>query len=137
MKLPQQWQTDATQQAFLTPTYSHLDGKVWVKNSDRAQILRLDPATGTWEHLGSFKDPATGKNITSYGIPADHDNNLYLLDFSSSNVGYLDAKTRELKVYKGAIANSRPRRGRADEQGRLWFAEYGGNAIGMLDPKTE
>jgi len=45
-KVPQQWQTDATQQAFLTPTYSHLDGKVWVKNSDRAQILRLDPATG-------------------------------------------------------------------------------------------
>src|SRR5262245_64314266 len=43
-KVPQQWQTDATQQAFLTPTHSHVDGKVWVKNSDRAQILRLDPA---------------------------------------------------------------------------------------------
>src|SRR5262249_22470513 len=41
-KVPQQWQTDATQQAFLTPTNSHVDGKVWVKNSDRAQILRLD-----------------------------------------------------------------------------------------------
>ena len=23
-----------------------------------------------------------------------------------------------------------------DRQDRLWFAEYGGNAIGMLDPKT-
>ena len=48
-KVPDQWQTDATQQAFLTPTYSDVDGKVWVKNSDRAQILRLDPATGQWE----------------------------------------------------------------------------------------
>ena len=29
------------------------------------------------------------------------------------------------------------RRGRVDEQNRLWFAEYAGNAIGMFDPKTE
>ena len=134
--VPKEWQTDATQQAFLTPVSSDVDGKVWVKNSDRAQILRLDPATGKWENLGSFNDPATGKKITSYGIPADRDNNLYLLDFSSSNIGRLDAKTGELKVFKGAIANSRPRRGRFDANDHLWFAEYGGNAIGMLDPKA-
>jgi len=133
--VPKEWQTDATQQAFVSPNASHVDGKVWVKNSDRAQILRLDPAAGTWEHLGSFKDP-TGKTITSYGIPVDHENNLYLLDFSGSNIGLLDAKSKELKVYKGAIANSRPRRGRVDEQGRLWFAEYGGNGIGVLDPQN-
>ena len=136
-KVPQQWQTDATQQAFLTPTYSHLDGKVWVKNSDRAQILRLDPATGEWENLGSFKDPSNNRTITSYGIPADHGNNLYLLDFSSSNIGKLDAKTGNLTVYRSPIANSRPRRGRVDEHNRLWFAEYAGNAIGMFDPNTE
>ena len=135
-KVPDQWQTDATQQAFLTPTYSDVDGKVWVKNSDRAQILRLDPATGQWENLGSFKD-ANNRTITSYGIPADHDNNLYLLDFSSSNIGKLDAKTGKLAVYRSPIPNSRPRRGRVDEQNRLWFAEYAGNAIGMFDPKTE
>lgn len=136
-KVPQQWQTDATQQAFLTPTNSDVDGKVWVKNSDRAQILRLDPVTGQWENLGSFKDPSNNRTITSYGIPADHENNLYLLDFSSSNIGKLDAKTGKLTVYRSAIPSSRPRRGRVDEQNRLWFAEYGGNAIGMLDPKTE
>jgi len=108
---------------------------VWVKNSDRAQILRLDPATANGD-LGSFKDPDTGKTITSYGIPADAANNLYLLDFSSSNIGRLDARSGELTVFKGKIANSRPRRGRFDAQGRLWFAEYAGNAIGMLDPKA-
>ena len=134
--VPKEWQTDATQQAFLTPVSSQVDGKVWVKNSDRAQILRLDPATGKWENLGSFKDPETGKTITSYGIPADAENNLYLLDFSSSDVGRLDAKTGALTIFKGAIANSRPRRGRFDGENRLWFAEYGGNAIGMLDTKA-
>jgi virginiamycin B lyase len=136
-KVPQQWQTDATQQAFLSPMHSDVDGKVWVKNSDRAQILRLDPVTGEWENLGPFKDPSNNRTITSYGIPADHDNNLYLLDFSSSNIGKLDAKTGNLTVYRSPIPNSRPRRGRVDEQNRLWFAEYAGNAIGMFDPKTE
>jgi len=134
--VPKEWQTDATQQAFVTPVSSDADGKVWVKNSDRAQILRLDPATGKWENFGSFTDPVTNKRITSYGIPADHENNLYLLDFSSSNIGRLDAKTLKLSVFKGEIANSRPRRGRFDEHGHLWFAEYGGNALGVLDPKS-
>jgi virginiamycin B lyase len=136
-KVPDEWQTDATQQAFVSPTSSDVDGKVWVKNSDRAQILRLDPLTGRWENLGSFKDPASNRIITSYGIPADRENNLYLLDFSSSNIGKLDGKTGRLTVYRSAIPNSRPRRGRVDESNRLWFAEYAGNAIGMFDPKTE
>jgi virginiamycin B lyase len=136
-KVPDEWQSDATQQAFLSPMSSEVDGKVWVKNSDRAQILRLDPVTGRWENLGSFKDPNNNRTITSYGIPADHQNNLYLLDFSSSNIGKLDAKTGKLSVYRSSIPNSRPRRGRVDESNRLWFAEYGGNAIGMFDPKTE
>ncbi len=135
--VPKQWQTDATQQAFVSPAASDVDGKVWVKNSDRAQILRLDPKTSAWENFGSFKDPDTGKTIVSYGIPVDQQNNLYLLDFASNAVGKLDAKTGKLvAAYHGAILNSRPRRGRFDDQGRLWYAEYGGNAIGMLDTKS-
>ena len=122
---------------FSTPTNSDVDGKVWVKNSDRAQILRLDPVTGQWENLGSFKDPSNNRTITSYGIPADHENNLYLLDFSSSNIGKLDAKTGKLTAYRSPI-QSRGRVAAASmSNNRLWFAEYGGNAIGMLDPKTE
>ena len=137
-KVPEQWQTDATQQAFLTPTNSDVDGKVWVKNSDRAQILRLDPVTGQWENLGSFKDPSNNRTITSYGIPADHENNLYLLDFSSSNIGKLDAKTGKLTGYTVRRFRARGRVAAASmSYNRLWFAEYGGNAIGMLDPKTE
>src|SRR5262245_8993279 len=134
--IPKEWQTDAAQSGHLDPSSTHVDGKVWVKNSDRSQILRLDPETGQWENLGSFSDPANGKRLGVYGIPADRDNNLYLLDFSSSNVGRIDAKTGQFTIYRGAIRESRPRRGAVDEQNRLWFAEYGGNAIGMLDPKV-
>ena len=52
--VPKEWQTDATQQSFASPTFSHVDGKVWVKNSDRAQILRLelgDQQVGELRHL--------------------------------------------------------------------------------------
>jgi virginiamycin B lyase len=135
--IPKEWQTDAAQSGHLDPTSMQIDGKVWVKNSDRSQILRLDPETGQWENLGSFSDPSNGRRLGVYGIPADRDNNLYLLDFQSSNIGRIDAKTGKFTVYRGEIANSRPRRGAVDDQNRLWFAEYAGNAVGMFDPKTE
>jgi len=135
--VPKEWQTDATQQSFASPNFSHVDGKVWVKNSDRAQILRLDPATSKWENFGTFTDPDTKRTIGSYGINADVNNKLYMLDFNSGNLGILDGATKKLEIHRTAIANSRPRRGRVDEQNRLWFAEYDGNAIGMLDPKSK
>ena len=135
--MPKEWQTDAAQTGHLEPASTHVDGKVWVKNSDGSQILRLDPETGQWENLGSFSDPSNGKRFGVYGIRADRDNNLYLLDFQSSNIGLINAKTREFTVYRGEIANSRPRRGEVDDQNRLWYAEYAGNAVGMVDPKTK
>jgi streptogramin lyase len=97
----------------------------------------LDLATGKWENLHAFKNPATGRNIAMYGMPSDHENNVYLLDIAGGNIGRLDAKTLQLSVYRTPIPNSRPRRGRVDQQDRLWFGEYAGNAIGMFDPKTE
>ena len=135
--VPKEWQTDATQQSFASPTFSHVDGKVWVKNSDRAQILRLDPSTGAWENFGTFIDPQTKRNIGSYGINADHDNNLYLLDFNAENIGILDGATKKLEIVRTSIPDSRPRRGSVDAQNRLWFGEYDGNAVAMLDPKTK
>jgi virginiamycin B lyase len=120
----------------VSPNASDIDGKVWVKNSDRAQILRLDPATGQWENFGSFKDPQSGRGIQAYGIPVDRENNLYLLDFASNGVGKIDKAGKLVAYYPGKEAMSRPRRGRIDDQGRMWYAEYGGNAIGVLDVKA-
>ncbi len=89
------------------------------------------------ENLGNFKDPQTGKRIGTYGIHSDAQNNAYLLDFSAGNIVKIDAKTKNATVYQTPTPDSRPRRGRVDREGRLWFAEYQGNAIGMFDPKTE
>jgi streptogramin lyase len=135
--VPDQWQTNGGTFQQATAANSHVDGKVWSKNSEGNLLLRLDLATGKWENLGALKDPATNRNIAMYGMPSDRENNVYLLDISGGNIGRLDAKTLQLSVYRTPIVNSRPRRGRVDAQDRLWFGEYAGNAIGMFDPKTE
>ena len=135
--VPKEWQGNHTQQSMVNPTNSHVDGKVWTNNQDTHAIYRLDIATGQYENLGEFKIPGENRSISAYGIPSDQENNLYLLEFGSHNIGRIDAKTKEFKVWSTPTPNSRPRRGRVDSQNRLWFAEYGANGIGMFDPKTE
>ena len=135
--VPAEWQSDSSQTGHLAVRATHVDGKVWMKNSDETNIYRMDLATGEFEDLGVQFDATTGRKLGVYGIHSDSNNNAYLLDFSSNNIGKLDAVTGELTVYKTPSEGSRPRRGRVDGQDRLWFAEYGTNAIGVFDPDTE
>jgi virginiamycin B lyase len=136
-KTPKEWDTDGGQLGHLAIEGTPVDNKVWIKNSDVGNIYRLDLTTDKMENLGNFKDPQTGKRIGTYGIHSDQQNNAYLLDFSAGNIVRIDAKTKNSTVYPTPTPDSRPRRGRVDPQGRLWFAEYQGDAIGMFDPKTE
>src|ERR1700745_1198543 len=47
--------------------------------------------------------------------------------------GHTRANTSACYVPKTTQSQS----GRVDAEGRLWFAEYQGNAIGMFDPKAD
>ena len=132
--IPTAMNGDAAQFGHLAVAGTPADGKVWVKDSDGNNIMRLDLASGSFENLKSFTNPHTSKRIGSYGIHSDAQNNLYLLDFSDNDIGRVDAKTHQLTVFLTPSPGSRPRRGRVDAENRLWFAEYGSNGIGMLDP---
>jgi len=134
---PKDWDTDGGQLGHLAIEGTNIDNKVWIKNSDVGNIYRLDLITNQMENLGNFKDPKTGKRIGTYGIHSDAQNNAYLLDFSAGNIVKIDAKTKNATVYPTPTPYSRPRRGRVDREGRLWFGEYQGMAIGMFDPRTE
>jgi virginiamycin B lyase len=134
---PKEWDTDGGQLGHLAIEGTNVDNKVWIKNSDVGNIYRLDLVTNKMENLGNFKDPKTDKRIGTYGIHSDAENNAYLLDFSAGNIVKIDAKTKNPTVYQTPTPDSRPRRGRVDREGRLWFGEYQGNAIGVFDPKTE
>jgi virginiamycin B lyase len=59
------------------------------------------------------------------------------MSFGDTRIGKLDAKTNVAKIWPTAFARSRPRRGRFDDQNRLWFAEYAADRIAMFDPTTE
>jgi virginiamycin B lyase len=135
--LPSEWQKEATQQSHLSVAATKVDGKAWVKNSDGSQVMRLDLASGQYENLGTFRNPANNRPIGIYGIYADQQNNAYILEFPFGGIGKIDAKTGRLSFYPAPSANARARRGRVDAQNRLWFAEFGANGIGMFDPETE
>jgi streptogramin lyase len=133
---PKEWISASAQASMVSPMYSNVDGKVWTNNQEDNLNYRLDLASGKFENLGHAKTPG-GKQIRAYGMPTDHQNNLYQLEFGGKSIGRRDAKTNEVTIWPTSTELSRPRRGRVDEQNRLWFAEYGGNGIGMFDPKTD
>ncbi len=135
--IPADWQREATQQSHFSVAGMKADGKVWVKNSDGSQILRLDPVSGQYENLGTYKNPRTNNPIGVYGIYADQRNNAYLLEFGLGGIGKIDAVSKQIAFHPTPTPNARARRGRVDAQNRLWFAEYGANGIGMFDPQTE
>ena len=135
--LPQAWLRRNTQQSHFSVAGAAADGKAWVKDSNQSQVMRLDIATGQYENLGSLRVPATNQPIGIYGIYADSRNNAYALEFPFGGIGRLDAGGGPFKFFPTPTANARARRGRVDAQDRLWFAEYGGNAIAMFDPRSE
>ncbi len=134
--LPAELQNNAAQIAMVTPP-SPNDGLMWTNDVDHGTIHRLNPATSRWETFGPLRD-ASGHEINTYGLYSDAANNAYVLDFSGNGnyIGRVDAKTGAISFISTPTANSRPRRGRFDSAGRLWFAEYGTDQVGMYDPKT-
>jgi streptogramin lyase len=134
--IPKEWDTAGAQFGHLAVQGTHVDNKVWIKNSDGTKIYRLDLTTDKFEDLGAPSDPRTKRKIGTYGIHSDTENNAYLLDFSAGNIVRIDAKTKETTTYLTPTPSSTPRRGRVDAEGRVWFAEYRADGIGMLDPKT-
>jgi virginiamycin B lyase len=134
--LPKEWQGITSQTNMVTPTNMHVDGKVWMEDTENGRVFRLDLKSGKWEDRG-VATTAKGETIRGYGLPSDKDNNLYLMSFGDTRIGKLDAKTNVAQIWSTAFARSRPRRGRFDDQNRLWFAEYAANRIAMFDPSTE
>ena len=132
---PKEWLGPTTQASMVAPRFSHVDGKVWSNNQETREYYRLDVATGKFENTGKAIDK-NGRQISAYGIPTDHDNNMYLLEFGGTSIGRRDAKTLEVEIWRTPFPSSRPRRGGVDHQNRLWFAEYHGG-IAMFDPKTK
>src|SRR5580704_2653598 len=132
---------ESSQQAFVAPQSSHVDGKLWIQDVASTSVYRVDLKTGKFENLKPFADikpesPLAGRPHSIYEIFPDAQNNLFIADFSDRAIGRIDAKTGAYSFVQTFTDRSRPRRGEIDKDGRLWFAEYAVDNVAMLDTKT-
>lgn len=131
--LPPELNGDHVQINQVSPNRHHVDGKVWLQDAGTYTVLRLDVASGRFEVFEPYKVPRP--NV--YDVIPDSRNNGYFLPLGSEEIGRIDAKTRQITMFKTPTRESGPRRGMMDAQDRLWFGENRADRIGMFDTRTE
>jgi streptogramin lyase len=135
--LAAEYQSPKVQIGMLDPRNSNADGKVWFSEGGSRTLYRLDPATGTMEHIDQFKDVPKNVAHAEYGIVSDPQNNIWFFDFADRNVGRTDKNTGVTTLFAVPTPASRPRRGHMDADGRITFAEFAADRVGVMDIKTE
>ena len=135
--VPKELLDEETQTAMVAPVNWKVDGKVWINSAEKPRVTRFDVNTGKYDSWKTpFADRPKGENHSAYGVYTDSKNNAYLMDFPSQYVWKIDAKTGAVTSYKTPSDYSRPRRGRMDDQDRLWFAEWRADKVAMFDTKS-
>jgi virginiamycin B lyase len=135
--LDPQHQNPKVQIGMLDPRNSDVDGKVWFSEGGTRTLFRLDPASGKMEQIDQFKDVPKNVAHAEYGIVSDPQNNIWFFDFADRNVGRTDKTTGVTTLFAVPTPASRPRRGHMDAQGRITFAEFAADRVGVMDIKTE
>jgi streptogramin lyase len=135
--LPKEFESPRVQVGMLDPHHSDVDGKVWVDEGGTKTFFRLDPVSGTFERIEPYKNLPGPTRHASYGIAADAQNNLWFMDFADRNVGRTDKTTGQTVIYPVPTPASRPRRGHMTSDGRLAFAEFAADKIGIFDTKSD
>ena len=102
------------------------DGNMWYTGNSNATIGMLDPRTGAVvEYPTEARDPHTA---------VWHPNgNLYFTAQGAGMLGRLDPATGEMTEIE---TEPRPYGIKVDQQGTVWVAYNGTNALGALDPET-
>jgi virginiamycin B lyase len=135
--LASEFQNPKVQIGMLDPRHSNVDGKVWFSEGGSRTFFRLDPATGTMDHIDPWKTVPRNVAHSEYGIVSDPQNNIWFFDFADRNVGRTDKNTGATTLYAVPTPASRPRRGHMDGNGVITFAEFGADRVGTLDTATD
>jgi virginiamycin B lyase len=107
------------------------DGKIWFTEIQNGSIGSFDPNNGIFERF--LIEPGSAP----YGIIEREEQVFWFCLLRGSKIGFLNAKTGEVKTFATPTKDSEPQRLRFDSLGRLWFGEYESGKLGMFDPKTE
>ncbi len=130
-------QNPKVQIGMLDPRNSNVDGKVWFSEGGSHTMFRLDPKTGTMDQIDPFRDVPKNVFHAEYGIVSDPQNNIWFFDFADRNVGRTDKSTGATTLFAVPTAASRPRRGHMDADGRITFAEFAADRVGVMDINSE
>jgi virginiamycin B lyase len=135
--LAPEYQNPKVQIGMLDPRNSNVDGKVWFSEGGTRTLFQLDPATGKMVQIDQFKNVPKNVAHAEYGIVSDPQNNIWFFDFADRNVGRTDKNTGVTTLFAVPTPASRPRRGHMDADGRITFAEFAADRVGVMDIKTE
>ena len=136
-KMPAEFDNPKVQIGMIDPRHSDVDGKIWFDDGGSKTFFRLDPVDGKVEAIRPFKDLPPSPRHSAYGIASDAQNNLWFMDFSDRSIGRTDKTTGATLLYPVDTPGSRPRRGHMNADGRMAFAEFAGDKVGIIDTKTE
>ena len=97
---PKEWDTDGGQFGHLAVEGTHVDGKVWIKNSDGPTSTGSISRPISGKISARFKGSAQRQADRNLRTPLRRaENDVYLLDFSAGNVAKIDSKTKQLSVF--------------------------------------
>jgi streptogramin lyase len=127
---------DEARIAMVMPANHHVDGQVWIGGDSEYQV---DVKTGEWKAIDysvGLEDSGVARQLSSYGVASDSENNFYGMNLNGTYIIKVDAKTKKVTPFATPTRDAGPRRGHMDAQDRLWFAEFRGNKVAMFDTKA-
>lgn len=116
------------------------DGKFYLTDAIGSSLVEYDPATKSFRHF----DAGQGA-LYPHTVRIAADGIVWFTVFASNQVGRFDPATREIKLIElpGAVKNAglfvAPLPYGIDvnpKDGSVWYAHFGNDTIGRIDPKT-
>jgi streptogramin lyase len=137
-KLPPERDIDAAQINMVSPQSSHVDGKVWTQAQRLRRRAPARPCHGQKVETGSRSRRAAGRTAQHLRRGPQIRRTTCSSPISASATSAASTRTGEVKLFEmpSAARVTAPRRGTMDAQDRLWFGQYRGDRIGMLDTRT-
>jgi len=103
---------------------------IWFNNFHGHRLGRIDAKT---KEITQYELPT--KNATGYGVVYEpRTGYLWIADMNGNNITRFDPKTRRFVEYPIPTHQAIPRFISVAKDGRVWFTEFFGNKIGVLDP---
>jgi streptogramin lyase len=120
-----------------------IDGDLWVADVNSSNMIRVDAATGAQEIVPAPSDLPVGPHSLHRGP----DDTLWVTPLYNGQVSQLDPATEEWRTWRLAAEGGRlvgihdlsfgyEHELLTDGQGRIWYSDIGGNAVGYFDPET-